>query len=100
MRIGLIKLAVGGSALFAALVTLLGEGGAEAAPKGWKCSYKITPIRGPFFYDTGPYYYACYGPALRETRARARARCSRLSRCTTGACLPLEYTPRRTCERD
>lgn len=96
MRIGSCWLVAVGAAMVVMSVTQT----ADAGPRGWKCSYKIVPIVGPFFYDTGPYYYACYGRRLRETRARARARCRRLANCTTGACLPLDYTPRRSCERD
>lgn len=72
----------------------------NAAPKGWKCSYSVTPIVGPLFYDAGPYYYACYGRSLRATRARARADCRRRSSCETGACIPLSFFPGRYCERD
>mgnify|MGYP001818685012 CR=1 FL=1 len=100
MRVKRGKLSVGALALAAVFAALLGQGRAEAAPKGWKCSYKIVPIAGPFFRDTGPSYYACFGRDLRETRARARARCRQLPSSSTGACLPLEYTPRSSCERD
>ncbi len=100
MRVKRGQRTVGALALAAVFAALLGQGSAEAAPKGWKCSYKIVPIAGPFFRDTGPYYYACFGRDLRETRARARARCRQLPSCSTGACLPLEYTPRSSCERD
>jgi len=88
------------AAVGAVMIAMSFAQNAEAGPQGWKCSYKVVPIVGPLFYDTGPYYYACYGRRLRETRARARARCRRLANCTTGACLPLDYKPRRSCERD
>lgn len=97
MRIRSRLMAAAGVAMIAMTVA---QAGAQAAPKGWKCSYKVEPIAGPFLRDTGPYYYACYGPSLNETRAQARARCGRLANCTTGACLPLDYTPRRECGRD
>ena len=71
------------------------NGSAFAAPKGWKCGYAIAPIS-----NRPPIYYACYGTSLTETRARARAECGRLTRCNTGACLPLEFTPQRTCGRE
>ena len=72
------------------------QGGAHAAPQGWKCSYGITPpyLRG------SKIYYSCFGKNLNETRARARAQCSRLNDCETGACIPLNYTPRPSCGRD
>ena len=79
----------------ATLVMAFQHGSAQAAPKGWKCSYAIAPVR-----NRAPIYYACYGKSLSETRARARAECRRLNSCDTGACLPLEFTPRRTCGRE
>lgn len=84
----------------ALLATTLLHTGAEAQPRGWQCNYKVTPIVGLRRYDFGPYYYACYGRNLAETRARARARCSQMSSCDTGACLPLNYTPDRMCQRE
>lgn len=89
-------------AAFAALLAgLFLPSGAEAKLRGWKCSYSDHPLHiGPARYRRGPYFYACYGLSLRETRARARARCRRLSSCNTGACLPLDHTPRRVCGRE
>jgi hypothetical protein len=71
------------------------NGGAQAAPQGWKCSYGITPpyLRG------SKIYYSCFGKDLTETRARARVQCRRLNDCETGACIPLNFTPRRSCGR-
>ena len=83
------------------LSAVLLPGSAQAKPRGWKCSYAATPVLiGPFRYDSGPYYYACYGRNLRRTRADARVQCRRRHSCETGACLPLDYTPSSRCERD
>lgn len=89
----------------AALATLLAglilPGDAEAKPRGWKCAYTDHPLNiGPTRLRLGPYYYACYGRGLKQTRARARARCRRLPSCNTGACLPLDYVPRPACGRE
>jgi hypothetical protein len=97
MRIRLLCLAVVGAAVVS---VSLAQTSAEARPRGWQCGYKVIPIAGPLFYETGPYYYACYGRNLKETRARARATCRRLANCMTGACLPLDYAPRRSCQRE
>ncbi|MFY0615072.1 MAG: hypothetical protein JXQ99_26315 [Hyphomicrobiaceae bacterium] len=89
------------TAFAALLAAVLLPGIVHAKPRGWKCSYAVTPIiGGPFRYDSGPYYYACYGRSLRRTRARARAQCRRRHACETGACLPLDDTPSSRCERD
>lgn len=77
------------------LATALSPGIADAAPRGWECSYAITPL-GPNSTTT---YYTCSGSSLTQTRARARARCRRLNWCVTGSCLPLKFTPRRRCGR-
>lgn len=75
--------------------------GVEAKPRGWKCGYTDHPLNvGPVRLRRGPYYYACYGRGLRETRSRARARCRRLPSCNPGACLPLDYAPRAACGRE
>ena len=92
-----ILLAATGAAM---LATAFAQGTAHAAPKGWRCGYAVTPIVGPFFNDRGPFYYACFGKSLSETRARARADCRRRPSCVTGACLPLDFTPRSTCGRE
>jgi hypothetical protein len=97
MRIRSPLLAAGAAVLAMAIP----HGGAQAAPKGWQCGYSVTPIvGGPFLSDSGPYYFACYGRSLKETRARARADCRRRRSCQTGACLPLDFTPGRTCDRE
>lgn len=101
MRVPSRRLIFGGALMCALVLALLTPRSAVAEPKGWKCSYKVEPLSGgPFMLDTGPYYYACFGRNLRETRARARARCRELPWCTTGACLPLDFTPRSSCEQD
>lgn len=69
---------------------------ASAQPAGWQCSYAITPLH----HNSRKIYYACYGSQLRRTRARARAECSGLFRCITGACIPLNYTPEPYCRRE
>ena len=98
MRVQLSLFAAAGVVLLA--MTFL-PGSALAAPKGWKCSYAVRPLSiGSRRYDHGPYYYACYGRRLSETRARARAQCRRRASCDTGACLPLDYRPDRTCGRE
>ena len=77
------------------------QAGAQAAPRGWKCEYSVTPIGiGPYRRYSRNYLYACYGRSLRKTRARARRRCRRLASCVTGACFPLDFRPRRRCERE
>ena len=97
MRNRSLLLRVAGTVLLATAFPL---GSAQAAPKGWQCGYSVLPIVGSFFRDTGPYYYACYGRSLKEARALARADCRRRHSCQTGACLPLDYTPRKSCERE
>ena len=96
MRIGLALCATASAMM---LVFAWLQGGAEAAPKGWKCDYSVSPIGFGPFGDTQTYFYSCYGRNLSETRARARGRCSRLPSCNTGACVPLNYTPRQSCDR-
>lgn len=82
-----------GATMFA---TAFLHGGALASPKGWECSYAIDPYRRTM----SKIYYSCSGASLTETRARARWQCRRLNNCITGACLPLDFTPRRTCGRE
>ena len=67
---------------------------AHAAPKGWRCQYRI--LEGP---RLTPRLYNCYGRSLNATRARAKARCSGDPYCIPGACWPLKRTPRSYCER-
>lgn len=90
------------AAIAASLLTVaLLQGDAQAAPRGWKCDYSVTPLGvGPYRRYSRTYYYACYGARLRETRARARYRCRRLYACVTGPCLPLNFTPSRYCQRE
>jgi len=71
------------------------QASAQASPRGWQCSYSIAPR-----LNRSPIYFACFGRSLKETRARARADCNRRASCNTGACLPLNYTPRQTCGRE
>ncbi len=87
------------TAMVLGLVALCGS--AQAAPRGWKCSFSSAPIGvGPFGRHSRTYYYACYGKSLGETRARARRQCRRIYSCVTGACFPLDFTPARRCERE
>ena len=67
---------------------------AQAGPKGWSCQYRI--LEGP---RLTPRLYNCYGRSLNSTRAQAKARCSGNPYCIPGACWPLDYAPRNSCER-
>jgi hypothetical protein len=90
MRIRSPLLEAGAAVL--AMTFLLGS--AQAAPKGWQCGYTVDPRR-----DYSPVYFTCYGKSMSEAKARARAQCRRLPSCVTNACIPLDFTPRRKCER-
>ena len=59
MRTRSLRLAVTGAAMLA--VTFLHDS-AQAAPKGWTCSYSIAPMG-----LRSAIYYACYGKSLTET---------------------------------
>ena len=72
------------------------HGSAQAAPKVWECGYAVVP----YSRNMMKFYYSCSGKSFTETKARARAQCRRLNNCTLGACLPLDFTPRRTCGRE
>ena len=89
MQIRYSLMAIAGAAMLAMTIS------AQASPRGWQCGYAVNP-RGIYL----PIYFTCYGKNLRETKARARAECRRLPSCLPSACLPLDYTPRRTCGRD
>jgi hypothetical protein len=92
MRTHYSILAVAGATMLAMAFL---QGSAQAAPKGWQCGYASQPR--PIY---SPVYFTCYGKSLSETKARARAECRRLSSCEASACLPLDSTPRRRCERE
>jgi hypothetical protein len=92
MRTRYSLLAVAGATMLAMTIP---HGGAQAAPKGWQCGYAVQPR--PIY---SPVYFTCYGKSLSETKARARAKCRRLVSCVANACLPLDFTLRRKCERD
>ncbi len=80
--------------LMLVLAIVIQQGNAQAEPKGWRCEYRVySPT-----YRSGPRLYNCYGTNLRNTRARTKARCGNSPRCNVGACLPLDFAPRNSCE--
>ena len=97
MRSRSTLLAIAGAAMVAGVLL---HSGAQAAPRGWKCDFSERSSGIGPYGRSRTYFYSCYGRSLRETRARARRYCRRLFSCVTGACLPLDFTPRRTCGRD
>ena len=80
----------------AACAMALTVSGAKAGPPGWECSYATFP----FLRSRSKIYYSCTGTSLSETRARARAQCRRLNHCALGACIPLNFSPRRSCGKE
>ena len=70
------------------------HGSAQGEPRGWRCEYRI--FEGT---SDSPRLYNCYGTHLTNTRARAKARCRGNPLCNPGACLPLHFAPRHSCER-
>ena len=95
MRILMMSLALGALALGGFAISTE----AEARPQGWRCNFAQTAYTLRHRRDIR-LTYACYGRSLRETRARARRACRRLSNCLTGACQPLNYRTRHYCSRE
>lgn len=69
-------------------------------PSGWQCLYEESIYGGWGRNSLAPRNYACYGRTLRQTKARARQACNRLTNCVAGPCYPLEYRPRHYCSRE
>jgi hypothetical protein len=88
------RLATGSLLLVFAMVMHIQDGHTQAEPKGWRCEYRI-------FEGTAesPRLYNCYGAHLDNTRARTKGRCVVNALCNAGACLPLDFAPRTSCER-
>lgn len=80
----------------AVLATAFPGNAAEAAPRGWQCSYANTPLNA----NTTTVYYYCTNKSLSHAKARARVQCGKLDFCVTGSCIPLKYTPRSVCKRE
>ena len=85
------------AAVLAGVSGALWPSASMAAPQGWECSYSVTPLGGRF---TSTIFYSCSGRNLPETRARARSQCNSLPFCVTGACIPLNHSPRGGCRRE
>ena len=83
------------ASLFALLISLPAQDSyALTEPKGWICEYRINEGQ-----SDGPTIYNCRGATLQDTRARTKYRCVVNALCNAGACLPLDFTPSRSCQR-